>query len=187
MDVENDVLTTDLEGAVAQYDDMLLFIGFDLGDTQIQISVYPGYRYPNDDRVHGHIGIFDVPLGTRWSAILERVDAIGEEAVRNSRRCASLRSGRRRGGAAARDTTPYDRGADHVAELFRESWAAISLRLAREGRVARRDVVFTGAPDVPFLATWEDRPYTVRVYRTGSALVLPGDQRAEVARLEARG
>src|SRR5690349_1512171 len=169
MDVENDVLTTDLEGAVAQYDDMLLFIGFDLGDTQIQISVYPGYRFPNDDRVHGHIGIFEVPLGTRWSTILERVDAIGEEAVRNYRRCASLRSGRRRG--AGREGSTYDRGTDYVADLFRESWAAIALRLAREGQVQRSDVVFSGAPDSPFLATWQDRPYTVRVYRTGSALV----------------
>src|SRR5689334_9774471 len=180
-----DMLTADFAGAVAQYGDTMLFVGFDLGDGRLQITVYPGYRFPSDDRVHGHIGIFDAALDTPWRDILEQVDAIGEEAVRNYRRCANLRSGRRRGGGSREPA--YDHGTDHVADLFRESWAAIKLRLAREGEVRRSDVVFSGAPDHPFLATWQDRPYTVRVYRTGSALVLPGDQRAEVARLEARG
>lgn len=185
MDLENDVLTADLEGAVAQYDETLLFLGFNLGDGQIQFTVYPGYRFPADDRVHGHIGIFDVPLGTRWADILARVDAVSEEAVRNYRRCVALRQGRGRGGDRAA-TAAYDRGPDYIAEQFRESWAAIRLRLAREGQVARRDVTFSGPPDGPFLATWQGRPYTVRVYPTGSALVLPTDRRAELARLESR-
>ena len=63
--MEDDVLTADLEGAVAQYGDNLLFIGFNLGDGQLQITVYPGYRFPGDGRVHGHIGIFDAALGAR--------------------------------------------------------------------------------------------------------------------------
>ncbi len=185
MDLENDVLTDALEGAVAQYDDTLLFIGFNLGNGQVQFTVYPGYRFPADDRVHGHIGIFDVPLGTRWSDILARVDAVGEEAQRNYRRCVAMRQGRGRTGA--RTAAPLnDGGADHIAEQFRESWAAIRLRLAGEGEVKRRDVTFTGAPDGPFLAIWQDRPYTVRVYPTGSALVIPDDRRSELTRLESR-
>ena len=186
--MEDDVLTADLEGAVAQYGDSLLFIGFNLGDAQLQITVYPGYRFPGDDRVHGHIGIFDAALGAQWSDILERVDQIGEEAVRNYRRCAGLRAGQGRGRGSSRGSaTSYDRGPEHIAEQFRESWAAISLRLAREGCVVRGDVTFSGRPDAPFLAHWEGRPYTVRVYDSGSALVLPGDRRAEIERLEARG
>jgi hypothetical protein len=185
MDLENEVLTDALEGAVAQYDEALLFIGFNLGDGQIQFTVYPGYRFPADDRVHGHIGIFDVPLGTRWTEILARVDAVAEEAVRNYRRCVALRQGRGRG-APRSASSLSDGGPDHIAEQFRESWAAIRLRLADEGRVQRRDVTFTGAPDGPFLATWQGRPYTVRVYSTGSALVLPDDRRAELTRLESR-
>jgi hypothetical protein len=183
--MEDDVLTADLEGAVAQYGDSLLFIGFDLGDKQLQITVYPGYRFPGDDRVHGHIGIFDAALGARWSDILERVDQIGEEAVRNYRRCAGLRAGQGRG-RGGRGGQGYDRGPEHIAEQFRESWAAISLRLAREGCVVRGDVTLSGRPDAPFLARWEGRPYTVRVYDSGSALVVPGDRRAEIERLEAR-
>jgi hypothetical protein len=110
---------------------------------------------------------------------------VSEEAVRNYRRCVALRQGRgRRGGAAP--TSLHDGGPDYIAEQFRESWAAIRLRLAGEGQVQRRDVTFTGAPDGPFLATWQGRPYTVRVYSTGSALVLPTDRRAELARLESR-
>src|SRR5215207_3759360 len=145
--MQDDVLTAELEGAVAQYGEAMLFLGFNLGDDQLQITVYPGYRFPGDDRVHGHIGIFDAALGARWNDILERVDAIGEEAVRNARRCASLRAGqgRSRGSAAG-----YDRGPEHIAEQFRESWAAISLRLAREGCVVRGDVTLSGRPDTPF-------------------------------------
>jgi hypothetical protein len=184
MDLENDILTDGLEGAVAQYDDALLFIGFNLGDGQIQFTIYPGYRFPADDRVHGHIGIFDVPLGTRWAEILARVDAVAEEAMRNYRRCVAMRRGRSAGGRQGGGLN--DRGPDHIAEQFRESWAAIRLRLASEGQVQRRDVTLSGAPDAPFLATWQGRPYTVRVYSTGSALVIPDDRRAELARLEQR-
>ena len=114
MDPENDVLTDELEGAVAQYDDTLLFIGFNLGNGQVQFTIYPGYRFPADDRVHGHIGSFDVPLGTRWADILARVDAVDEEAQRNYRRCVSMRQGRGRPGA--RTAAPLsDGGADHIA------------------------------------------------------------------------
>lgn len=186
MDLENDVLTDELEGAVAQYDDTLLFIGFNLGDGQIQFTVYPGYRFPADDRVHGHIGIFDVALGSRWSDILARVDAVSEEAMRNYRRCVTMRQGQGRGRGGRQASTLNDGGPDHIAEQFRESWAAIRLRLAGEGEVHRRDVTFTGAPDGPFLATWQGRPYTVRVYSTGSALVIPDDRRTELSRLESR-
>jgi hypothetical protein len=185
MDLENDILTDELEGAVAQYDETLLFIGFNLGDGQIQFTVYPGYRFPADDRVHGHIGIFDVPLGTRWAEILARVDAVSEEANRNYRRCVAMRQGRGRSGGR-QSASLNDHGPDHIAEQFRESWAASRLRLAHEGEVQRRDVTFSGPPDAPFLATWQGRPYTVRVYPTGSALVLPDDRRAELRRLESR-
>lgn len=184
---ENDVLTTELEGAVAQYDDSLLFIGFDLDGEQVQIMVYPNYRFPGDDRVHGQIGILDVPWGTRWSAILQQVDAVAAQAMRNYRRCAAMRAAGGRGRAGGRSTASagaYDRGPDHIGEQFRESWAAISLRLAREGCVVRGDVTFTGDPHAPFLATWHDQPYTVRVYNTGSVLVVPGDQRADLLRRE---
>jgi hypothetical protein len=184
--MDNELLTADMEGVVAQYDDTLLFLGFNLGDNQLQVTVYPGYRFPGDDRVHGHIGIFDVPLGTRWSEILERVDRVGEEAVRNSRRCASLRSAQNHPRGGSRTTTGYDRGPEHIAEKFRESWAAISQRLAREGCEQRADVTLTGNPDSPFLATWDGNPYTVRVYDTGSVLVVPGDRRSEIERLETR-
>ncbi|HEX6605524.1 MAG TPA: hypothetical protein VF276_01300, partial [Chloroflexia bacterium] len=82
-----DILTADFAGAVAQYGDTMLFVGFDLGDGQLQITVYPGYRFPADDRVHGHIGIFDVPVGTPWTEIMQRVDAIEAQAQRNYQRC----------------------------------------------------------------------------------------------------
>ncbi len=177
--MEQDVLTAELAGAVAQYGDTLLFLGFDLGDGQLQITVYPGYRFPSDDRVHGHIGIFDVPLGTPWPEILARVDAIEHDAMANSERCARLRAGAGRRAYSARGES-LDRGADHIADSFRESWAAFSLKLARDGTVTRGDIRFEGDPDCAFLATWRDRPYTVRVYDSGSLLVLPGDRRAEV-------
>jgi hypothetical protein len=183
--MDDDVLTADMEGAVAQYGETLLFLGFNLGDSQLQITVYPGYRFPGDDRVHGHIGIFDAALGARWSDILERVDQIVEDAVRNARRCSSLRAAQSRARGSGRGAG-YDRGPDHIAERFRESWAAIGLRLAGEGCVVRGDVTLSGHPDGPFLAEWDGRPYTVRVYDSGSALVLPGDHRAEIARLDAR-
>src|SRR5579859_2323395 len=165
-------LTAELAGAVAQYGDTLLFLGFDLGDGQIQITVYPGYRFPADDRVHGHIGIFDVPLGTPWPEILRTVDAVEVEAQANYQRCVQLRMGGGRGRAAARGDS--DNGADHVADAFRESWAGFALRLAREGRLTRRDVEFTGDPRRAFLARWHNRTYTVRVYDSGSLLVVPG-------------
>src|SRR3954451_14882813 len=107
--MDDDVLTADMEGAVAQYGETLLFLGFNLGDSQLQITVYPGYRFPGDDRVHGHIGIFDVALGGRWNDILERVDQIVVEAVRNARRCANLRAGQGRTRGSSR-TASYDPG-----------------------------------------------------------------------------
>ena len=64
--MDDEVLTAELQGAVAQYDESLLFLGFDLGDGQVQVMVYPGYRFPGDDRVHGQIGVFSAPLGTPW-------------------------------------------------------------------------------------------------------------------------
>ncbi|MDQ2806182.1 MAG: hypothetical protein M3Z04_04570 [Chloroflexota bacterium] len=175
-DVANECLSADFAGAAAQYGDTLLFIGFDLGDGQFQITVYPGYRFPSDDRVHGHIGIFDVPIGTAWPEILRRVDRIEANAQRNYQRCVQFRSGgrSRSGGRGS------DQGADHVAETFRESWAGFRLKLAREGRVTRGDVDFEGDPKRAFLARWNAREYTVRVYDSGSMLVLPGDRRSEV-------
>ena len=181
--MNDELLTRDLEGAVAQYGETLLFLGFDLGDGRLQITVYPGYRFPGDDRVHGQIGIFAVPLGTRWPDILERVDSFSEAAVRNYRRCMALRAQHGRGRAVS---TPDERGAELIAERFRESWAAIALRLAGEGCVVRGDVTYTGDPARAFLATWQEREYTVRVYPTGSAVVLPGDRRAEIDRLDRR-
>jgi hypothetical protein len=176
--MDTDILTADFSGAVAQYGDTLLFVGFDLGDRQFQITVYPGYRFPADDRVHGHIGIFDVSIGTPWSEVLARVDAVEREAVTNYERCTRLRAafGRSRGSSRGGG----DNGADHVADAFRESWAGFSLKLAREGRVTRGDVLFEGDPQRAFLARWRDRAYTVRVYDSGSMLVLPGDHTAEV-------
>jgi len=170
-------LTVDLAGAAAQYGDTLLFIGFDLGDGMLQITVYPGYRFPADDRVHGHIGIFDAPIGAAWPEILAQVDAIEREAQRNYQRCLRYRSdgsGRYSGRGSG------DRGVDQVAEAIRESWAGFSLRLAREGEVTRRGVLFRGDPSRAFLAEWRGRPYTVRVYDTGSMVVVPGDRTAEM-------
>src|SRR5215470_13263543 len=93
--MDDDILTRDVEGAVAQYDDTLLFLGFDLGDGAAQIMVYPQYRFPGDDRVHGQIGIFTAAWGTPWATILAQVDAISATALRNYRRCAALRAGAR--------------------------------------------------------------------------------------------
>jgi hypothetical protein len=174
--MDTDVLSPDFSGAVAQYGDTLLFVGFDLGDGQFQITVYPNYRFPSDDRVHGHIGIFNVPIGTPWREILPQVDAIERDAVENYERCARLRGVYGR----SRSARGGDNGGDHVADAFRESWAGFSLKLAREGRVTRRDVVFEGDPAHAFLARWQNRTYTVRVYDSGSLLVLPGDHTAEV-------
>jgi hypothetical protein len=173
-----DILTADFAGAVAQYGDTMLFVGFDLGDGQLQITVYPGYRFPADDRVHGHIGIFDVPVGTPWTEIMRRVDAIEAQAQRNYQRCLRFRSGGARGRYSGRGSD--DSGVDHVADAFRESWAGFSLRLAREGQVTRGGVRFEGDPRRAFLAHWRDRPYTVRVYDSGSMLVVPGDRTAEI-------
>ncbi len=175
-DVANECLTADFSGAAAQYGDSLLFIGFDLGDGRFQITVYPGYRFPADDRVHGHIGIFDVAIGTPWPEILKRVDRIEANAQRNYQRCLQFRSG----GGRSRSGRSGDGGADHVAETFRESWAGFRLKLAREGRVTRGDVQFEGDPQRAFLAHWHAQDYTVRVYDSGSMLVLPGDRRSEV-------
>ncbi len=175
--MDTEILTADFSGAVAQYGDTMLFLGFDLGDGQLQITVYPGYRFPGDDRVHGHIGIFDAAIGTPWSEILPRVDAIERTALANYERCAHLRanSGRARG-----STRAVDHGVDHIADTFRESWAGFSLKLAREGEVTRGDIVFRGQPTRAFLAQWRDRTYTIRVYDSGSLLVLPGDRTAEI-------
>jgi hypothetical protein len=173
-----DILTADFAGAVAQYGDTMLFVGFDLGDGQLQITVYPGYRFPADDRVHGHIGIFDVPVGTPWTEIMQRVDAIEAQAQRNYQRCLRFRSGGGRGRYSGRGSE--DSGVEHVADAFRESWAGFSLRLAREGQVTRGGVRFEGDPRRAFLAQWRDRPYTVRVYDSGSMLVVPGDRTAEI-------
>jgi hypothetical protein len=174
----DETLTLDLAGAAAQYGDTLLFIGFNLGDGQIQITVYPGYRFPADDRVHGHIGIFDVPLGTPWVEILKRVDRIEADAQRNYRRCLQLRQNGGRGGYSAR--SGGDAGVDHVSDSFRESWAGLRVRLRKLGAVQRGDVRFEGDPARAFLAHWGDRDYTVRVYSSGSMVVVPGDRRSEV-------
>ncbi len=175
--MDTKILTADFAGAVAQYGDTMLFIGFDFGDGQLQITVYPGYRFPGDDRVHGHIGIFDVPLGTPWINILPRIDAIEREAQANYERCARLRANTGRARASSR---AGDYGADHIGDTFRESWAGFALRLAREGEVTRGDIVFRGRPDRAFLAQWRERTYTIRVYDSGSMLVLPGDRTAEI-------
>src|SRR4051794_24897364 len=129
--MQQDVLSADYAGAVAQYGDAMLFIGFDLGDGNLQITVYPGYRFPGDDRVHGHIGIFDVPIGTAWLEIMERIDEIEQRAMSNYRSAARVRaaaSGARRGSRSV----VHDNGVEHIAEKFRESWAGFSLQLARK-------------------------------------------------------
>lgn len=176
--MNTEILDADFAGAVAQYGDTMLFVGFDLGDGQFQITVYPGYRFPSDDRVHGHIGIFDVPIGTPWPEIMARVDAIEQEATVNYERCVRLRRGGSRNRAGAR--VESDGGVEHIADTFRESWAGFSLKLAREGQVRRGDVLFVGDPRRAFLAQWQGRTYTVRVYDSGSMLVLPGNRTADI-------
>jgi len=171
------LLTAEFAGVVAQYGDTMLFIGFDLGDGQFQITVYPSYRLSGDDRVHGHIGIFDVPLGTPWTAIMEQVDAIEEEAQRNYQLCAQFR--RQDDGGPYRRASS-DRGVEQVSSAFRESWAGFALKLAREHDVTRGGVRFRGDPARAFLAEWRDRTYTVRVYDSGSMLVIPGDHTASI-------
>ncbi len=175
----DETLTADFSGATAQYGDTILFIGFDFGDASFQITVYPGYRFSGDDRVHGHIGIFDAQIGTPWTEILARVDEIEQEAQSNYQRCVQLRMGGSERRYSARGGL-NDTGTDHVADAFRESWAGFSLRLAREGCVTRGGVSFEGDPRRAFLARWRDRTYTVRVYDTGSLLVVPGDRTAEI-------
>ena len=78
--------------------------------------------------------------------------------------------------AEAAATAAWTRSADAI----RESWAGFSLRLAREGRVTRARRAVRGDPSRAFLAQWRDRPYTVRVYDSGSMLVVPGDRTAEM-------
>ena len=109
---------------------------------------------------------------------MRRVDAIEKQAQRNYQRCLRFRSAGERGRYSGRSSGDSD--VDHVGDAFRESWAGFSLRLAREGRVTRGGVLFEGDPRRAFLARWRDRPYTVRVYDSGSMLVVPGDRTAEI-------
>ncbi len=165
------VLTEEFLGMAVAYSNTLLFIGYEVNGL-VEITVYPRYRFSSDDRVQGHLGYVRVPTGTPWEAILAAVDAVYDTAHNNYRIAATLRAAEVR-----TQGTRYEAAYEAIAELFRESWHGFALRLQRDHTVEKEGVKFEGVPPGPVLATWRGEKYTVRVFPTGSILVLKGDRR----------
>ena len=161
----------------AAYGDTLLFIGFEV-NGEIEVVVYPRYRFGADDRVQGHIGTLWFAPGTPWESILREVDALQERATAFYEAAVSLRSRELQVHGAR-----FERAYDAIAEIFRESWHGFALRLRRERKVSKDGTVFEGAPPGPVLVTWRNEQYTLLVAPTGSILVLRGDRRSAVGGL----
>ena len=158
------------------YGNTLLFIGYEVNGL-VEITVYPRYRFSSDDRVHGHLGYVRVPFGTPWEVALAQVDGIELEAEQNYRRAVALRSSETRAHGAG-----YEAAYEAITELFRESWHGFSLKLKREGSVAKDGVVFSGEPPGPVMAEWRGKAHTVQVFPTGSITMVMGDQRDRLKR-----
>jgi hypothetical protein len=182
--VANDVvtepgtLTYDFQGVSAAYGDALLFIGYEV-EGQVEVVVYPRYRFSSDDRVQGYLGYLWVEPGTSWAVILRHIDAILEAAQTNYRTAVTLRSqelqaqGRR-----------FEAAYDAIADVFRESWHGFALRLQRYGEASKEGVTFAGRPPGPILAKWRGETYTVLVFETGSICMLSGDQRSRFEQVD---
>ncbi len=166
-----DALTPEFLGLAATYENTLLFIGYEVKGN-VEIVVYPAYRFPSDDRVQGYLGYLWVPLGTSWSDVLAEVDHIYLSAHRNYRLALSLRAQELRAHGAH-----YERAYDAIIDLFRESWHGFALRLKSTGEVTREGVLFEGKPPDPILVTLNGHRYTLMVFPTGSIALVTGDQR----------
>jgi hypothetical protein len=168
---EATALTHEFVGMALAYGSTLLFIGYEV-NGQVEITVYPRYRFSSDDRVQGHLGYVRAPFGTPWEEILPEVDRVFEEAEENYRRAVTLRSQELRAHGAR-----FDSAYDTICEIFRECWHGFSLRLRREGGFEKGGVEFSGNPPGPVLAVFRGKPYTVMVYPSGSITMLNGDRR----------
>jgi hypothetical protein len=171
------LLTGDFIGLAVQYTNALLFIGYEV-DGLVEITAYPRYRFSSDDRVHGQLGYVRVALSTPWDVILEQVDSIVELAQTNYRTAITLRSNAHQASGAR-----FDNAYDVITNLFRESWHGFALRLQREGEIKKGDVTFSGSPPDPVLVTWRGDQYTLKVFSTGSILLVNSDQRKRLRQL----
>src|SRR5439155_4439059 len=88
-------LTEEFTGLAVAYGNTLLFIGYEV-NGQVEITVYPRYRFSSDDRVQGHLGHVWVPFRTPWEDILPMVDAVEARAQQNYRIAVRQRADERR-------------------------------------------------------------------------------------------
>jgi len=165
------VLTEDFIGLTVQYANSLLFIGYEV-NGQVELTVYPRYRFSSDDRVQGHLGYVRAAIGTPWEEILPQVDEVQDRAQVNYRNAVTLRSN-----AMQAHGSRFESAYDAITTAFRESWHGISLKLKRDGEVIKEKVTFKGTPPGPILAIWRGEEYTVQVFTTGSVTMVKGDQR----------
>lgn len=165
------LLTAEFQGVSAAYSDALLFIGYEV-EGNIEVVVYPRYRFSSDDRVQGYLGYLWVQPNTPWEVIMRLVDGVLDAAQTNYRTAITLRSGELRAHGSN-----FEQAYDAVAEIFRESWHGFALRLQRDGRIEKGGATFTGTPPGPVLVTWRSETYTLLVFETGSISMMSGDQR----------
>lgn len=165
------LLTGEFQGVSAAYGDALLFIGYEV-EGNIEVVVYPRYRFSSDDRVQGYLGYLWVEPGTPWEIIMRLVDGVLDAAQTNYRTAIALRSGELRAHGSK-----FEQAYDAVADIFRESWHGFALRLQRDEKIEKGGATFTGSPPGPVLVTWRGATYTLLVFETGSISMMTGDQR----------
>lgn len=163
-------LSEEFLGLPLAYANTLLFVGYEV-DGKVEITVFPRSRFSSDDRVQGHLGRVWAPFGTPWESILGGVDGIYSTALQNYRYAVSQRAAELRAHGAR-----YEAAYDAITDIFRECWHGFALKLRREGSFVKEGVAFEARPPAAVLATWRGEPYTVKVFPTGSILLMRGER-----------